>query len=186
MIIGERIRFRHAEPIDIPIFVSWLNDPEVRQGISLYLPVSRVEEENWFESMNKRPVEERVLCIEVRQPASESQQESWKLIGNCGFFDIDWRNRSAEFGIMIGEKLYWNQGYGTESVRLLVKLGFETLNLNRIYLRVFNSNPRAIRAYEKAGFICEGRQRQAEWRDGEYVDVLLMSTLREEWQAQNA
>lgn len=186
MIYGDRIRFRHAERSDIPTYVNWLNDPEVRQGISIYLPMSQVEEENWFESMGKHPVEERVLCIEVRQPADEGQLESWKLIGNCSFFDINWRNRSTEFGILIGEKAYWNQGYGTEAVRLLLKLGFETFNLNRIYLRVFETNPRAIRAYEKAGFIQEGCQRQGEYQNGRYIDVLVMSILREEWRTQNA
>jgi len=186
MIYGDRIRFRHAERSDIPIFVDWLNDPEVRQGIIMYLPVSQVEEEGWFENMCKRPVDERILCIEVRQPAAEGKPESWKHIGNCGFNDMDWRNRSSEFGIMIGDKTAWNQGYGTEAVKLLLKLAFETLNLNRIFLRVFQTNPRAIRAYEKAGFVHEGRQRQAEWQDGRYIDVLVMSILREEWLAQNA
>ena len=95
--------------------------------------------------------------------------------------DIDHRNRATEFGIMIGEKSYWNQGYGNEAVRLLLKLGFETMNLNRVFLRVFETNPRAIRAYEKAGFKREGRQRQGEWQNGRYIDVLVMSVLREEW-----
>ena len=92
--------------------------------------------------------------------------ETWKLIGTYAFDDIDWRIRSAEFGIMIGDKTYWNRGYGTEAVRLLCQHGFNTLNLNRIFLHVFENNPRAIRAYEKAGFILEGRERQArvyEW-----------------------
>jgi RimJ/RimL family protein N-acetyltransferase len=186
MIYGDRIRFRHAERSDIPTFVGWLNDPEVRQGISIYLPMSQAEEENWFENLNKRPPDERVLCIEVRQPAGESHLENWRLIGNCSFFEIDWRNRSAEFGIMIGEKSFWNQGYGSEAVRLLLKLGFETLNLQRIFLRVFETNPRAIRAYEKAGFTLEGRQRKAEFQNGKYIDVLVMSILAEEWRAQNA
>lgn len=186
MIFGDRIRFRHAERSDIPIFVGWLNDPEVRQGIVLYLPMSQAEEEHWFENMLKRSPDERVLCIEVRQPVAEGQVESWKLIGNCGFFEIDWRNRSSELGIIIGEKSFWNQGYGGEAVLLLLKLGFETLNLNRIFLRVFETNPRAIRAYEKAGFTHEGRLRQAEYQDGRYIDVLVMSILQEEWGAQHA
>jgi diamine N-acetyltransferase len=88
---------------------------------------------------------------------------------------------AAEFGIVIGDKSYWNQGYGTEAVRLLVRFGFHTLNLNRIFLRVYETNPRAIRAYEKAGFTSEGRERQAEFRNGKYIDVLRMSILRAEF-----
>ena len=186
MIYGDRIRFRHAERSDIPTFVYWLNDPDVRQGISLYLPVSQAEEEGWFESMLTRSPDERVLCIEARQPAVEGQPLLWKLIGNCGFHEIDWRNRSAEVGIMIGDKASWNQGYGTEAMRLLLKLGFEQLDLNRIFLRVFETNPRAIRAYEKVGFVHEGRQRQAERQAGRFIDVLVMSVLQSEWRADDA
>jgi RimJ/RimL family protein N-acetyltransferase len=180
MIYGERIRFRANERDDLPIFVRWLNDHEVRDGISIYRPFSMAEEEGWFEDVLKRPQDERPLLIEVRE--DKDGEEKWVPIGNCGFHEIDWRNRSAEFGIMIGEKSYWNQGYGTEAVRLLMKHGFDALNLNRIYLRVFENNHRAIRVYEKVGFVHEGRFRQAEFKEGEYVDILFLSILRSEWQ----
>jgi RimJ/RimL family protein N-acetyltransferase len=83
---------------------------------------------------------------------------------------------------MIGEKSYWNQGYGTEAMRLMINYGFHTLNLHRIWLRVFEQNKRGIRAYEKAGFVHEGKYRQAEYQHGKYQDVLLMSILNDEWQ----
>jgi diamine N-acetyltransferase len=156
-------------------FVEWLNDPEVVQGISMYTPLSMAEEENWFDKMLKNPVEERPLCIEAKQ------EDGWQMIGNSGFFGIDWRNRSAELGIFIGDKSFWNQGYGTEVMRLLLRYGFSTLNLHRIFLRVFEDNPRAIRTYEKAGFVHEGRLRQGEFHDGQFHDVLVMSVLRPEW-----
>lgn len=175
MIDGDRIRLRHVEKEDLPQFVEWLNDPEISQGLSMHTPLSMAEEENWFDKMLKSPNEERPLCIEARQ------DDGWQLIGNSGFFSIDWRNRNAELGIFIGDKNYWDQGYGTEGVRLLLRHGFSTLNLHRIFLRVFEDNPRAIRAYEKAGFIHEGRQRQAEYHDGQFHDVLFMSVLRPEW-----
>ena len=73
-------------------------------------------------------------------------------------------------GLFIGDKSCWNKGYGTEVMRLLLRSGFETLNLNRIFLRVDEANKGGIRAYEKAGFVHEGRLRQAVFRDGEYRD----------------
>lgn len=175
MIYGQRIRLRHAEREDLSTFLTWLNDPEVREGISMYLPMSMAEEEQWFEKMLQRPPVERSLCIQVKDG------RGWKLVGNCGYFNIEERIRSAELGILIGEKSEWNKGYGTEAMQLLLRFGFETLNFNRIWLRVYESNPRAVRAYEKAGFVHEGRYRQGQFAQGEYQDVLLMSVLRDEW-----
>ena len=176
MIEGDRIRLRADERADLPLFVAWLNDPEVREGISLYLPQSQVTEEQWFENMLRTPRDEHPFAIEVRNEAGD-----WQLIGNCGLFDFNWRCRSAEIGILIGDKSCWNQGYGTETMRLMLKHGFETLNLHRIFLQVFATNPGAIRCYEKAGFIHEGRQRQAQYLHGQYVDMLMMSVLRPEY-----
>ncbi|MEJ5241202.1 MAG: GNAT family protein [Anaerolineales bacterium] len=177
MIYGERIRLRAIERRDLPFFVAWLNDPEVRHGLQIYLPLSLEEEEDWFTKMLQKSPPERPLAIEVRDG------ESWKLIGNCGLFNIDWKNSSAELGIFIGDKSCWNRGFGSEAVRLLARHAFETLNLHRVYLRVYEFNARAIRAYEKAGFVLEGRMRQALYREGKYHDVLLMSILRSEWQS---
>ncbi len=69
MIYGERIRFRGIERADLPTFVNWLNDPDVRQGILVHQPVSQAGEENWFEGMIKRSPDEHVLGIEVRLPS---------------------------------------------------------------------------------------------------------------------
>jgi diamine N-acetyltransferase len=179
MIYGERIRLRAVEKDDLPLFVAWLNDPDVYQGLLIHSPLSQTEEEGWYERMLTRPVDEHVMAIDVRQAAPQGV-EAWKLIGSLAFDAIDWRIRAAEFGILIGDKSYWNKGYGTEAVRLLVKHGFTTLNLNSIYLHVFETNPRAIRAYEKAGFTIEGTERQAEYKDGRYIDVIRMCILRGE------
>jgi diamine N-acetyltransferase len=176
MIYGDRVRLRHVERDDLPQFVEWLNDPEVSQGLSMSTPLSMAEEEDWFDKMLRNPIDERPLCIEAKLNGG------WQLIGNCSIFGIDWRSRAGELGLFIGDKAYWDQGYGTEVVGLLLRHGFSTLNLYRIFLRVFEDNPRAIRAYEKAGFIHEGRQRQAEYHDGKFHDVLFMSVLRPEWE----
>ena len=177
MIYGKRIRFRAPEREDLPHFVEWLNDPDVRHGIAAFLPMSQGREAQWFDNMLARPVETHPFAIELRKG------RSWILIGSCGLHDIDWVSRKAEIGIMIGDKRQWNKGLGTEAMEIILKHGFETLNLHRLYLKVFADNPGAIRAYEKAGFVHEARLREAHFGDGAYKDDLIMSVLRSEWTA---
>ncbi len=177
MIYGKRVRLRALEKGDVAKFYDWVNDPEVTAGLTLYLPMSTLDEEKWFDSVQQRPQEQRPFSIEIRE------EEGWKLVGNCSFFDLDRVALAGEVGIMIGDKSAWGQGYGTETMELLLRHGFETLNLNRVCLRVYADNVRAIRTYEKAGFVLEGRMRQAVYKRGKYQDVLMMSVLRQEWYA---
>ena len=177
VILGERVRLRAVEREDVKRFYEWVNDPEVTFGLSLFLPMSLRDEEKWFEDIAKRAAEEKPFAIEAKAG------RGWKHIGNCGTFGIDWVARSTELGIMIGDKSVWNRGYGAETMTLLLRHGFETLNLNRVFLRVYADNPRAIRAYEKAGFVLEGVQREAVFKRGKFGDVLMMSVLRREWDA---
>ncbi len=176
MIYGEGIRFRSPERADLKHFVVWLNDPEVRESLAVSLPMSMAREEQWFQDTLKRPAEQQPFAIEIRKG------KAWKLIGTCAFHDINWQERSAEVGIMIGVKEEWNKGYGTAAMNLLVRHGFDTLNLHRLYLHVYADNARGIRAYEKTGFAHEGRLRDARFDNGKYSDVLLMSILQPEWQ----
>ncbi len=176
MIFGDRIRLRALERDDLPLFVKWLNDPEVTKGLMHYLPFSGEDEEEWFNGMRKKPLEERPLVIEI------PKEDGWEPIGNCGIFNINWRIQKADFGIVIGAKQHWDKGYGTEALRVIIQHGFNTLNLNKISLTVYENNPRAIRAYEKAGLVTEGRLRQDHYHNGKYFDVLIMSILRSEWQ----
>jgi len=177
MIYGERIRLRGVEKGDLQKFFEWVNDPDVKDGITLVYPMSMQDEETWFDKTHSREQAEKPLAI-------ESQQDGvWQLIGSCAFFNLDWRERSSEFGIMIGDKSVWDKGYGTEAVRLLLKQGFEIMNLNRVYLQVHADNPRAIRAYEKCGFVHEGTLREAVYKKGKYFDMHIMSVLRAEWNA---
>lgn len=177
IIYGEHIRLRAVEREDVKKYFEWVNDPEVTFGLSLYLPMSMTDEEKWFERASNRAPDEKPFAIEMRDG------DGWRLIGNCTFFDIDTIVHSAEIGIMIGDKSVWNKGLGTETMGLLLRHGFETLNLNRIMLKVYADNPRAIRTYEKTGFVHEGTLREAVFKRGKHGDVHIMSVLRKEWDA---
>lgn len=181
MILGENIRLRAIERTDIPRFVRWMNDPEVTQYLLMSSPLSTAMEEKWFDAQLERPPHQgQIFAIEVKVA------DDWVHIGNSGLHDVDPVNHSAEFGIVIGEKDYWNKGYGTQATRLTLRHGFEHLNLHRIYLEVFETNPRAMRVYEATGFTREGVQRQAIFKNGRYIDEIIMSILQSEWMNQKA
>ena len=117
----------------------------------------------------------------ANEKAFAIEAEDGSLIGDCALCQISWEDRRAGLAICIGDKTRWGHGYGTDATRALVRFGFEEMNLNRIWLTVYADNPRAIRCYEKVGFVREGVKRQAVYHDGKFVDEVMMSMLREEY-----
>jgi RimJ/RimL family protein N-acetyltransferase len=105
------------------------------------------------------------------------------LIGRCMLFSVDQVNRKAMLGIVIGEKDYWNQGYGQEATKLLLDYAFNLLNLNSVMLGTFTFNQRAISCYEKVGFKEIGRRRQARIIGDKKFDAVLMDILAEEFES---
>jgi RimJ/RimL family protein N-acetyltransferase len=174
MIPGERVRLRALERDDVPTFVRWFNDPEVRHYLAAYLPMSMAQEERWLEARLDAK-DEFFFVVEALV------DDVFTPIGTICLVGIDWKNSIANFGTMIGEKTYWGQGLGTEATRVLLRFAFEELNLHRVQLDVYDFNARAIRCYEKAGFQHEGTKRQALFRAGRYRDVHIMGILREEF-----
>jgi RimJ/RimL family protein N-acetyltransferase len=177
MIQGEKVRLRRPERADLPRFAGWLNDPEVRRHLALIYPMSGAHEEHWFEEQLKKEPALQAFVIEAALVGGDA---AWNPVGVTGFHAIDWLSRAGELGLVLGEKSVWNAGLGTDAVRTLVRWGFRELNLNRVFLRVFEDNAPAIRCYEKVGFKHEGRLRQDRYQDGRYLDTLIMGLLREE------
>lgn len=171
---GERIFFRPIELEDEALLRRWINDPAVWRTLCIRPPVNAVREREWIETLSKDPTQ-TVFGLVVK--------EDQRLIGTVGLVHIQAAERSADLGISIGEVAYWERGYGREAVELMVRYGFEELNLNRIGLQVYSDNWRAIRCYQKAGFVHEGCLTQAAYRNGRYQDVYLFAMLREQWES---
>jgi RimJ/RimL family protein N-acetyltransferase len=104
-----------------------------------------------------------------------------KLIGELNLDVVNWSGRDAFVGLGIGEPEYWNKGYGTDIMNVLLRFAFMEINLRRVSLTVFEYNPRAIRSYEKAGFRHEGQLRGRLNRAGRRWNEHFMGILREEW-----
>jgi diamine N-acetyltransferase len=170
MLKGKMIELRAVEREDLPRYVAWFNDPDVMRYFGTYEPMSLAQEERWYESQFDNP--------QVRNFAVYYQGEH---VGGAGYAHLNWRDRSAEVGLLIGRKDLWDQGLGTDVLRTLVQFGFEQLNLHRIYLRVYAENARGVHCYEKVGFRHEGRQREAVFRHGRWHDLINMSILEHEY-----
>jgi RimJ/RimL family protein N-acetyltransferase len=173
---AERIYLRPAERSDLPLFVSWLADAETKRHLALRSSLSLAMEEKWFEQVVEQQGRDRyhfVICL----------IDDGRPIGVADLRELNLEDGHAAFGIVIGEKGEWNRGYGTEALNAICDFGFGQLRLERIELDVYAPNKRAQRSYEKAGFQLEGTLRHGHFADGEFLDVLRMALLREEWQA---
>lgn len=101
-------------------------------------------------------------------------------VGSVSLFGSNELARHAEVGIALVPEAR-GRGIGTAAIAQLVEFAFVRRNLRRLHLQAIASNVGAIRAYEKAGFVLEGRQRQHAWVRGGYEDIVLMGLLRAEW-----
>lgn len=106
-----------------------------------------------------------------------------EFIGHCGLFNLNSTAGTCELGITIGEKKYWGQGYGSESIRLLIEYAFRYQNFRKVWLHVHAANDRAVTAYRSCSFVEEGRLRAHVWSNGVYDDLLVMGLLRGDWRS---
>lgn len=173
---GKMVLLRPAERDDIPIFVRWLSDERTTRFLSLRAPIGIAMEERWFERMQEGHGRDSwffVVCrLDDRFP-----------VGSVSLFDLDHVNGSAGLGILIGEVEFQGRGFGSDALAVLLDFAFGELRLERVWLDVYDFNARAIRSFEKNGFVHEGRQRRARYQRGRYYDVLRMAILRDEWAA---
>jgi len=169
---GKLVRLRAYEKSDADALFRWFSDEEVTRWLGPPNFPSRAHQEKFIELASASSDDAKYFAIETLDG---------KLVGDCGLRFIDWKSRKAEFFITIGEKQFWGKGLGSDALRIVVRLAFDKMNLNRLWLSVLADNPRAVRCYEKCGFVREGLLRQESYVDGKYRDVLLMAHLREDY-----
>lgn len=171
MFVGEKVTLRGVTRADLPVLLSYYNDPDVDLAAGdLPSPTSMERLEKWYERLiEQQPM--RRFAIEA----------NGKLIGTCLLQGIDETSGHAELGITIGDKDSWGHGYGRDAIRLLLDYAFRLANLRRVWLQTHAENERAIHSYQAVGFVEEGRLREHTWLAGRYVDAVVMGILRAEF-----
>jgi len=167
---GQRICFRPVELEHAALFQGWLNDPENHQFLKRFRPISGLEEKEWLEKLHERKEHHH---FEIWLP------EATRPMGLISLREE--LHRSADLGILIGEREHQGKGYGAEAIGLILEYGFATLGLHRVGLSVYENNLRGIRCYEKCGFRREGARREARWWAGRWWTIFEYAILEHEW-----
>ena len=172
---GERVALGPLRRDLLPLYQRWMNDPAVVRTVWASLrPLLLEDEQQWYDQ--KIGATDTVLFqVYIR--------DGWRPIGNAGLLELEHQHGVAQFGILIGEKDCWDQGYGTEATRLILDYAFNVLGLHNVMLSVYDYNRRGVRAYEKAGFKVIGRRRQALRLGHKRHDVIFMDALATEFES---
>ena len=159
----------------LPLYQRWINDLGTTRTLDLPpQPMTLEKEQDWYDQNSR---------AENSVPFTIYERDTLRPIGNTGLDGVDHRNRTATFGIVIGEPDCRGKGYGTETARLMLDFAFTALGLYNVMLMVFEFNPAGIKAYEKAGFKEIGRRRKSRMMGGKLWDDIYMDCLSSEFQS---
>ena len=170
-LVGEQCYLSPIDPDDAHTFTEWVNDADVAASVGLTRRIINVAgERDALARLAGKPYHFAIVAL-----------DGDRLIGNCGIRDVSAVDRTGELGILIGDKRFWNRGFGTDAVRLLLRFGFLTLNLNNVKLTAHSFNKRAIRCYQKCGFKRCGYWPDSWYHDGARHGTVMMYVLRSDF-----
>ena len=170
-LVGERIYLSPKNSEDVEKFTEWLNDFDITDYIGRSAQLLTLEGEKEYMEKNKN-AEASFAIVTL---------ENNEMIGTISLEKINNVNRYATLGIFIGNKEYWNNGYGAEAIKLILDYGFNYKNLHSVKLQLISFNERALNCYKKCGFKEVGRIRENNYINGKYYDTIIMDILKEEF-----
>lgn len=181
ILIGDLVHLTSVEPKELgEIVAQWNRDSEY-QRLSMIEPANQYSVKKlieWTErDQEKDPPGFYYFAIRTL--------EGECMIGTSGLGGDSFNHGEAFVGIGIGDRELWSKGYGTDAMNVTLRFAFQELNVRRVSLSTSGFNPRAIRSYEKAGFVHEGRERKWIHREGQRWDMVYMGILRDEWLAKS-
>lgn len=168
-------KLRELKKEDLQRINKWRNDNELINCLGAPFRYINLDVDyRWYDSyIQNRSTNIRCAIVEINNEDD--------ILGLVSLTNIDYINRSAEFHIMIGNKDNRGKGIGYFAATEILKHAFNNVNLNRIELGVLESNLQALKLYEKIGFKREGVMRQSTYKNGEFVNMIMMGILKNEF-----
>ncbi|MCW5729823.1 MAG: GNAT family N-acetyltransferase [Alphaproteobacteria bacterium] len=174
MLKGEHVGLRGIEPQDLAQLLEWRNRPEYRRHFREFRELTSEHQAKWYRDV--------VLADPRVQMFSIVELSGGRLLGACGLCYIDWPNRNADFSIYIGaDGLYIDEKFATDAGRVLLRYGFDELNLHRVWSEIYDFDSRKMGLFDRLGFRLDGRHRQTHWAEGKWHDSLFYGILSGEF-----
>ena len=165
MLKGKYVGLRAIEESDLSQLLLWRNQPNYRRFFREYRELSQTNQRNWFDS--------KVLNDKSTEMFSIVDINTGELLGACGLCYIDWINRNADFSIYIGkDDLYIDERYAIEAAQIMMKYGFEELNLHRLWSEIYSFDEAKKVMFDRLGFKLEGVHKETHWTEGRWCDSL--------------
>ncbi len=175
MLKGRYIGLRAIERSDLAQLLEWRNQPEFRKYFREYRELNADSQNRWFET---KAMNDSSIVMFAIVDLSDGE-----LIGACGLCYIDWVNKSADFSIYIGkDNLYIDNKFAVDAAQVMMKYGFEELNLNRLWSEIYDIDKIKMKFFDILRFKLDGVHRQTHWTGGAWCNSLFYSFLKNEYQ----
>jgi RimJ/RimL family protein N-acetyltransferase len=171
---GKRVVLRAVEESDLPLLHQWANDEVLWANLGGWrFPSSLDSAQAWFAGLKSDPLNQRFVIETIDEPL---------VIGTANLVDLDWKNRHAEHGMLLGSPDLRRKGYGRDTVMAVMRYAFDELGLERLHTDIIAYNEASLRLYVDAcGWTVEGRQRRGHYRQGQFWDRVLVGVTREDY-----
>jgi len=169
-IVGRNVVLRAVESADLPLLQEWANDPEIQYNLGRWhFPLSFADLERWYGTFRHDGAEQRFMI-----DAGEHG-----VVGMTNLVDINWKDRNAFTGILVGPAPLRRKGYGADAVRTIMRYAFEELGLERLDTTIIAHNDASLGLYiEKCGWLEEGRKTRAFFRRNRFHDNVILGVTR--------
>jgi len=170
---GKYVLLRAIEKDDLPLLQKWANDPEIQYQLGgWHFPTNQEDQIRWFNLLNVNSLHQR-FSIEI---------EGKGLIGTANLVEIDWKNKHAFHGMLLGDQNIRGKGYGVDTVMAIMRLAFSELGLERLDGSMIEYNEASLKMYiGKCGWKEEGRRRNYYFRKGRYWDQVQVGVTKQDY-----
>ncbi|MGM1055658.1 MAG: GNAT family N-acetyltransferase [Bacteroidota bacterium] len=170
---GKLTTLRAIEESDLVQLHKWANEPEIQNWLGgWHFPTNLEDQKKWFENNSVSSLNQR-YAIEVANLG---------LIGTANLVNIDWKNKNAFHGMMLGDKDIRGKGFGLDTVMAVMRYAFEELGMERIDGSMIEYNAASLKLYiKKCGWKEEGRQRNWYYRKNRYWDRIMVGVTRDDY-----